>query len=194
MVRQSNNSSSPPSMLLPQHVSVIWPPDDGRMTERCCGSNIGGGEEELLRWRIINCWRNWRCQFDSEVCLSSGRYSVFETAYATHSISPASLVQCTKKPRVRSCVTHNMGSLLLVYVCRRAGGPLKGMCSSQGYSALSVRLLMLPRKQHMPAALSISGVLLYCLFCSLIYVIYLAIWRHWNNCKWYSAPGWGVGK
>jgi hypothetical protein len=24
------------------------PPDDGCMTETCCGDNIGGGEEELL--------------------------------------------------------------------------------------------------------------------------------------------------
>jgi hypothetical protein len=24
------------------------PPDDGRMTETCCGNNIWGGEEELL--------------------------------------------------------------------------------------------------------------------------------------------------
>jgi hypothetical protein len=24
------------------------PPDDGRMTETCCGNNIRGGEEELL--------------------------------------------------------------------------------------------------------------------------------------------------
>jgi hypothetical protein len=32
------------------------PPDDGRMTETCCGNNIGRGEEELLRWRTHNCF------------------------------------------------------------------------------------------------------------------------------------------
>jgi hypothetical protein len=32
-------------------LSII--PVDGRMTETCCGYNIGGGEEELLRWRTI---------------------------------------------------------------------------------------------------------------------------------------------
>jgi hypothetical protein len=31
------------------------PLDDGHMTETCCGKNIGGGEEELLRWRTISC-------------------------------------------------------------------------------------------------------------------------------------------
>jgi hypothetical protein len=30
------------------------PPDDGCTTETCCGINIRGGEEELLRWRTIN--------------------------------------------------------------------------------------------------------------------------------------------
>jgi hypothetical protein len=34
------------------------PHDDGRMTETCYGSNIWGGEEELLRWRTINCLMN----------------------------------------------------------------------------------------------------------------------------------------
>jgi hypothetical protein len=33
--------------LLTNGLSV--PPDDGRMAETCCGSNIGKGEEELLR-------------------------------------------------------------------------------------------------------------------------------------------------
>jgi hypothetical protein len=28
------------------------------MTETCYGSNMGEGEEELLRLRIINCWIN----------------------------------------------------------------------------------------------------------------------------------------
>jgi hypothetical protein len=30
------------------------PPDDGHTTETCCGNNIRGWEEELLRWRSIN--------------------------------------------------------------------------------------------------------------------------------------------
>jgi hypothetical protein len=34
------------------------PLDDGRITETCCGNNIGGGEEELLRWRTHNCFDN----------------------------------------------------------------------------------------------------------------------------------------
>jgi hypothetical protein len=33
-------------------------PDDGRMTETCCGSNIRGGGEELLPWRTINWLKN----------------------------------------------------------------------------------------------------------------------------------------
>jgi hypothetical protein len=43
--------------------------DDGRMTETCCGNNIGRGKEELLRWRthkrfvkfknVSNIWRVW---------------------------------------------------------------------------------------------------------------------------------------
>jgi hypothetical protein len=50
MVLQCNSSSSPPLMLLPQHVSVYYcmPLDDGRMTKACCGNNIRG-EEEMLR-------------------------------------------------------------------------------------------------------------------------------------------------
>jgi hypothetical protein len=33
--------------------------DDGRMTETCCGNNIGRGEEEeLLRSRTHNCFVN----------------------------------------------------------------------------------------------------------------------------------------
>jgi hypothetical protein len=36
-------------------VYYCMPHDDGRMTETCCGNNIRGGEEELLRWRTINC-------------------------------------------------------------------------------------------------------------------------------------------
>jgi hypothetical protein len=37
--------------LLSSDVTVCYciPLDDGRMTVACCGSNIGGGEEELLR-------------------------------------------------------------------------------------------------------------------------------------------------
>jgi hypothetical protein len=34
------------------------PLDDGRTTETCCGINIRGGEEELLRWKTINCLIN----------------------------------------------------------------------------------------------------------------------------------------
>jgi hypothetical protein len=34
------------------------PPDDGRMTETCCGNNIGRGEEELLLWGTHNCFVN----------------------------------------------------------------------------------------------------------------------------------------
>jgi hypothetical protein len=30
-------------------VYYCMPLDDGRMTETCCGSNIGGEEEDLLR-------------------------------------------------------------------------------------------------------------------------------------------------
>jgi hypothetical protein len=33
------------------HGQHLYPPDDGRMTEKCCANNIWGGEEELLR-----CW------------------------------------------------------------------------------------------------------------------------------------------
>jgi hypothetical protein len=33
--------------------------DDGRMTETCCDSNIGGAEEELLRRRTPNCFFNY---------------------------------------------------------------------------------------------------------------------------------------
>jgi hypothetical protein len=32
------------------------PHDDGHMTETCCGSNIGGGEEELMLRQTINCF------------------------------------------------------------------------------------------------------------------------------------------
>jgi hypothetical protein len=34
------------------------PLDDGRMTETCCGNDIGRGEEELLRRRTHNCFVN----------------------------------------------------------------------------------------------------------------------------------------
>jgi hypothetical protein len=37
-------------------------PDDGRMTETCCGNNIRRGEEELLHWWTINCLINIRKQ------------------------------------------------------------------------------------------------------------------------------------
>jgi hypothetical protein len=53
MVRKRNNSSPPLLMLFPQHVPVM-PYDDGRIIETCCGNNIGGGGEELLRLRTIN--------------------------------------------------------------------------------------------------------------------------------------------
>jgi hypothetical protein len=59
---------TPPLMLLPQHVSFIrpssgrMPHDDGRLTETCCGSTIRGGENELLRWLIINCLMNIHTQ------------------------------------------------------------------------------------------------------------------------------------
>jgi hypothetical protein len=46
-------------MLLPWHVLVIGPPDDGSMTETCCGNNIGRGEEELLHWWTHNCFVNF---------------------------------------------------------------------------------------------------------------------------------------
>jgi hypothetical protein len=42
-----------------QKPQYCMPPDDGRMTETCCGSNVGRGEEELLRWRTINCFVNF---------------------------------------------------------------------------------------------------------------------------------------
>jgi hypothetical protein len=32
--------------------------DDGRMTDTCCGSNIGR-EEDLLRWRTHSCFVNF---------------------------------------------------------------------------------------------------------------------------------------
>jgi hypothetical protein len=36
------------------------PLDDGRMTETCCGNNIGRGEEEeFMHWRTHNCFVNW---------------------------------------------------------------------------------------------------------------------------------------
>jgi hypothetical protein len=64
-------------MLLPQHVSVIrpsssgiqYPLDDGRMTEACCGNNIGREEEELLRWRTHNCFVLFYAEDGSDVNL-----------------------------------------------------------------------------------------------------------------------------
>jgi hypothetical protein len=38
------------------------PLDDGRMTETCWGNDIGGVEEELLRWRTITCLLNIHTQ------------------------------------------------------------------------------------------------------------------------------------
>jgi hypothetical protein len=36
--------------------------DGGRITRTCCGNNIRG-EEELLRWRAINCWFSRRTRW-----------------------------------------------------------------------------------------------------------------------------------
>jgi hypothetical protein len=40
-------------------------PDEGHMTETYRGNNIRKGEEELLRWRTINCWINFLSYFSS---------------------------------------------------------------------------------------------------------------------------------
>jgi hypothetical protein len=57
------------------------PHDDGRMTETFCGNKIGGGEEELLRCRTINCLINSEVaicseafRFTSKVTASSPKY------------------------------------------------------------------------------------------------------------------------
>jgi hypothetical protein len=50
-------------------------------------------------------------------CLYSGRYKASDTAYVTHGVSLASLVQCIRSTRVRSPVTHNVDGRLRVYVC-----------------------------------------------------------------------------
>jgi hypothetical protein len=50
------------------------PPDDGHMTETYCGSNIERGKEELLCWRIHNCFVNY-----SDIFLGGVPFCIGET-------------------------------------------------------------------------------------------------------------------
>jgi hypothetical protein len=45
------------------------PHDDGHMTETCCGNNIEGRGEELLRWQTINCLMN------DDVCILTYQFT-----------------------------------------------------------------------------------------------------------------------